>query len=412
MAVWKIMEKILEYKWFAVFFAVFLAIQIYQATFNSWDSFVYLLQGKWFCSEQIYFEWLRPPLPGVINCISGATGFSTIISSILASFTYLIATLLIFKKEKINQFIFTGFAFLFPSILILSNAGGDLFALSFLLIALTIENPMKKGLFFGLATLARYNFFLYLIILLPQIKPKKWLKFIIPIIILWIPWTLYNFFATGNPFFSIEESVFLNVQQKGILAEIEIFHIILIAFFLATLFLKKISNNAKNKFNQTGLLGTIQFLFSGIKETRFLNVTVPAQAINLAKAFEEKKFRKVIQTILVISVILSGFLVTQLNPNSLETPEGEYLHKCRVMSDQWIYFYEKGIIAEPLPGKESFENHLNEGTSLIIYNKNIDLTGIETEVIETGDYTILKSGKCAEQPGNYVLKIWRGNWNQ
>ncbi len=412
------LSKLTGFKWLISFFLIFLALQLYQTAFFSWDPLVYLFQGKWFCGNQVYFEWLRPPLPGVIGCLLGASDFSVFLSSGLASLAYFIAVTFIFLKERktqnIDQFAFAAFSFLFPSILIFSNAGGDLFALSFMLLALAAEGSFTKGIFFALASLSRYNYLVFIIVFVTQIKLKEWPRFIMPILVFWFPWLAFNYFETGNPLFSLEDSVYLNIQQKGFFAGLEIYHIILIAFFAVTMLLAKRNgkfNDFAKAFNLTAVISVIQFLLSGIKEHRFLNFLVPAQSLNIS-AIRSGKIRFLMFSFLIIFMLAGGFLVYELKPNSPVIPQNSFIKNCKVMSDSWMYFYPAGIVAEPLPGKGSFEYFLNEGTTLVIYSRNlVDLNDFKKySSVKTGNYLIIKPDNCKEPPKSYVLKVWRGDW--
>src|SRR4030042_3435716 len=124
-----------KYKWFVIFFPIFLAVQLSQTLFFRWDPFVFYLQGKWFCGERIYFEFMRSPLPGAVHCAFGAGEYTPYLAVILASVLYLTALILVFKKEaeggqKLNQLVFAAFSLLFPTIL-WTNFGSELFAISF-----------------------------------------------------------------------------------------------------------------------------------------------------------------------------------------------------------------------------------------------------------------------------------------
>lgn len=360
---------------------------------------------------------MRPPLPGVINCLSGGTQYSTIISAAISSFIYLISIILIYKKERqeseIDQFVFAAMAFIFPSILFFSNFGGDLLALSFLLLALVLENPFQKGISVGLASLSRYNFLLYGIIVLAKTKVKDWWKVLAMVLLIWLPWLLYNYAQTGDPFYSVLDSVFLNVQQKGLLAGLDVTHVILIIFFTVTLLLGSFLKKITDKYNLTALLAILQFTVSGIKEYRFLNVLVPAQALNTSKE-KNGKVRGLIVTglglmILTVAVMTIGFAPGYNQP---EIPI-ELIGDCRVMSDQWVYFYPAGIVAEPLPGEDYLHDYLAKGIILVIYQKQLyqDVNWGNYEIINDKTRLAVKPKDCAKRPEKYVLniqKLWRG----
>ena len=217
----KLISNIIAMKWIVLFFVIFFVAQLVPMFLQQWDSQAYIFGGKWFCGNQVYFEFIRPPLPSFLNCVFGANDYSILLSTALACFAYLAAIILIYKKNSasLNQFIFALFAFLFPAILFNSNYGSDLLALAFVMLAFSLDKPIKKGFFFALASLSRYNFLLFGLVFLFELrkKPKDILSFLSPLVILWIPWMVYNYLFTGNPFFSIAESSFLNIAQKGVI---------------------------------------------------------------------------------------------------------------------------------------------------------------------------------------------------
>ncbi len=391
-----------EYKWFIVFFCIFLAIQLWQASFLEWDRITYLFQGKWFCGEQIYFEWLRPPMPGIMNCLFGAGEISTIVSALMASTLYFSAILLIYKNEKgkINQLLFPALAFLFPTILFASNFGSDLLALSFLLLALSINGPTKKGLFFALATLSRYNFFLYVFVLLLEMEKKHWPKFLLVVAAIWLPWLAFNYAYTGNAFFSLQETIALNIQQKGLFKEFDLGMLATIGFFLATLALGKAK--AFGKYNLSAIAAALQVLVSGIKEYRFLNALVPAQALNISAQKINGKL-----TIAVILLLIAGaaYGFVAMQPAEKTLPKEGFLKECRVMSNEWVYLYRAGIVAEPLPDSADTNALSESGVAIVLMDeKNAPNKG-DFNIIKGGSYIILKPKNCSPQPKKYELRV-------
>ncbi|MCX6778445.1 MAG: hypothetical protein NT157_06220, partial [Candidatus Micrarchaeota archaeon] len=175
-------------------------------------------------------------------------------------------------------------------------------------------------------------------------------------------------------------------------------------------------------------------LFSGVKETRYLNVLVPSQALFLAKKTSEQprpKGRRVAtaprlfsetKTKIFAALLVVGLLAISLNASfdyaragaqkEYIIPNDEKMRECRVMSDQWIRFYDKGIVAEPLPREDDFGYFLKTGASLVIYEKNISMEkSLDYDAIIGKNYLFLRPNKCAQQPTSFVLKVWRGDWN-
>jgi hypothetical protein len=421
-------ESAAKYKWFLLFFPIFLSAQVYQSLAFSWDPFVFHLQGKWFCGEHVYFEFLRSPLPGAVHCAFGAGENAPQLAVILACFLYLAALIFVFKKEKengqkISQAVFAAFSLLFPTILWNANFGSDLFALSFLLIALGIQTK-AKGLFFALSALSRYNFVLYAPVLLLQIKRKEWLPFFAVFLLVWAPWLAFNSAQTGNPFFSVEDFLYLNIVQKGIAAPLTPLHGALVLFFFASAVVAAGpgAKNFKNPFFQIGLVGILQFLFSGVKDTRFLAILVPLQALFLAKKIGETKLKNfsafLLAGLLAVSLLMSIAHISARNDISqggvdgYAIPDDEKIKECRVMSDQWVLFYAKGIVAEPLPREGDFGHFLKNGASIVIYGKRAGMgKSPDYDIIAEKNYLFLRPAGCAPQPKSFVLKVWRGDWD-
>jgi hypothetical protein len=411
-----VIDFVIEYKWILIIFIIFLVVQIYQTTMFFWDPFVYHLNGQWFCGNQVYFEFLRPPLPSAVNCLVGAGDNSILLTQIVASFVYLIAGIVLFKKEavknKIDQLFFALFFFLAPQIFLFGNFGGDYFAIAFLVLAISVNGGLKQGLFFGLATLSRYNFFFYIVLLIDyeKLNVKKVSKIALGILLVWMPWLIYNYSRTQNLFFSIEETTYLNFLIKGVFAPVELYQILLIGFFIFIFLITNLEKNVKEKTAQAGIIALAQFVFSGIKEARFLNVFVPFQATKIGEFVNGKNERKLVFGIIIILILIMVVGTLMLPKFSKEVPAGEFIYECRVMSDNWVYLYSKGIVAEPLPGKDSFFYFLENGVNLVIYDQNVDGVDFKPfEKIKTKDYTLIKSNLCEEQPSKYELLIWRGD---
>ncbi len=399
-------EKLIEYKWFVIFFIPFLIAQLYHIVQQNWDTVAYIFGGKWFCGQQIYLELIRPPLPSFLNCFFGGADYSIIFSTIFACIVYFSAIVLIFSKNKkdLNPFIFALFSFLFPSILFMSNFGSDLLALSFILLAFSITNPMKKGLFFALSSLSRYNYLLFGLVLIwdERKNPKNLLKMLLVFLLVWIPWLIFNYLMTGNPLFSLYETSFLNVSQKGIIAPLFIEQILIIVFFVLLLFLSKIKSSISFPLNQSAVLNLVMFIFSGIKETRFINLLVPSIAFNSAKLFNAKYSKKIFILFVLFFVV---FLLVYPFPYYAKTPipSDSFIKDCRTASDKWVFFYDKGIISECLFDIGDWNNFVQNGGSIVLYDyKNYDLNSFSSNIINRGEYIIIDSPSCDPQPKKYI----------
>lgn len=399
-------QRIIEYKWFIIFFVPFLLAQVYHIIQQNWDTIAYVFGGKWFCGNQIYLEIIRPPFPSVLNCFFGGNDYSIILSTIFACVVYFAAIILIFSKNKkdLNPFVFALFSFLFPSILFMSNFGSDLLALSFLLLAFSVTNPLKKGLFFALSSLSRYNYLIMGLVIVWELRknPKDLLKMGGVFVLVWIPWLAFNYLMTGNPLFSVIETSFLNVAQKGIIAPFFIEQILIIAFFVLLLFITKIKSSLSLELNQSAILNVIIFIFSGIKETRFINLLVPAIAFNAAKIFN-KNYSKRIFFIFVLVILALLWIYPFPYYGAIQIPNDSFVKDCRTASDKWVFFYSQGVVSECVYDIVDLNEFVLSGGSLVLYDYNsFDLNSISGTLINRGSYVIIDSPSCAPQPKKYI----------
>ncbi len=414
-----IKEKLIEYKWFVIFFIPFLIAQLYHIVQQNWDTVAYIFGGKWFCGNQIYLELIRPPFPSVLNCFFGGTDYSIILSTIFACIVYLFAIVLIFSKNKkdLNPFVFALFSFLFPSILFMSNFGSDLLALSFILLAFSVTSPAKKGLFFALSSLSRYNYLLFGLVLIwnERKNPKNILKMLGVFIIVWIPWMIFNYLMTGNPLFSLYETSFLNIAQKGIAAPFLLDQVLIILFFVLLLFLSKLKSSLSFELNQSAILNVVMFIFSGIKETRFINLLVPSIAFNSAKLFNAKYSKKIfVLFVLFFAILLFVYPFPYYEKTPI--PSDSFIKECRTASDRWVFFYDQGIVSECVFDIRDWNAFVENGGSIVLYDYNsYDLSSFSNNIINRGSYIIIDSPACSPQPKKYIsgsLRNYILNWQK
>ncbi len=400
--------KAIELKWLVISFVLFISLQLFHIAFVHWDKVAYVFGGKWFCGNQIYFEFIRPPLPSFLNCIFGAQDYSILITTAFACIVYFAAVILLYSahKKELNQGIFALFAFLFPAILFNFNFGSDLLAVGFLMLALAVKGPVKKGAFFALATLSRYNFLIFGLVLFwhERKNPKRIAIMLALLVLLWIPWMIFNYLYSGNPFFSIYESSVLNVLNKGAAQPFSIEQIFILALFVISLFavnIKKLLSSAKI---QLGVLAALMFIFAAVKETRFMGILVPVLAFNAAKASNHNKKIRLFFLIVFGFAFVAVFYGVFTKPyfiSEFNTPADDFVKQCRVASDKWVFFYDKGIVAECLVDIHSWKEFVSGGGNIVLYDKTgVDLTGFN--VVDRGDYVILKSDSCAPQPKKYI----------
>ncbi len=393
----------LKYKWLLLAFIPFLIHQSFHILQQHWDTQAFIFGGKWFCGEQIYLELIRPPLPSFLNCVFGAGEFALLYTTIFACFLFLAGSILLYKKysEKIDQMVFALFLFVAPWSLYFSNYGSDLLAIALLMIALGLGKNRFKGFFFALSTLSRYNFLMFAPIFLFEMrkKPRDMLVFLTSVLIVWTPWMIFNYAYTGNFLFSVYESTVLNVFEKTVAEPLLIIHLLIIGLFILLFFLTKWSKNAKEPLVQISGLAGASFLLSKIRETRFLNAMFPAIAFLAAKLSKKYSFAKMFLVLLLLLTIL--FVPSPQPQRELEVPEHDFLKECRVATDMWVYFYEKGIVAEVSYDIGDWNKFIESGGNLVLYHE-YDFDSIKGEKIFEEEYVIIKSDSCAPQPEKYI----------
>lgn len=400
---------------FVFLFLVFWGWQLYQVFNPMWDQVVYSLQGKWFCGQSIYFEYLRPPFPGALNCLLGAGNFAPLFSAIIGCILFGYAVWQLgkgFASSNSERFIFFGLMFIFPLALFSSNGGWDVFALGLGLLAIVAQNSFRKGFIFGMATLTRYNYWLFLPAILLSTDRKKWPAFFIAALLTWVPWLWYNQLQSGDAFFSLKEAILLNVYQKGNYFGLDVLSILLIAFFiLPFLFSPDKRKLLENPIHQFGILGLFMFIFSGNKEPRFLMPLIPSQAIFYsALADKNKLIKRIFLVGIVVGVLIMlifPFYAQVVRPPEIHLPTNTELGPCAIASDRWIDFYPKGIVAGPTPPESGFVKFKQSGTTIVLFNKALYdrplLNSLHAE--EFPDYFLIKPIGCAARPTFYALKV-------
>jgi hypothetical protein len=211
---------------------------------------------------------------------------------------------------------------------------------------------------------------------------------------------IYNYLFTGNPLFSIMESSFLNVAQKGLAAPFFPDQLAVMLFFLALVFILDFKKNLGLILSQSGVLSVLMFVISGIKETRFINLLTPAIAFNAA-LFAGKDKRKIV--LLVVIFFLFMYFSPKPGHSELLMPSDSFIKDCRVASDEWVFFYNQGVVAECLYDITSWRAFVSSGGSIVLYNySGQDLNSIGGEFIQREGYVIIKSSSCAPQPKKYI----------
>jgi hypothetical protein len=129
---------------------------------------------------------------------------------------------------------------------------------------------------------------------------------------------------------------------------------------------------------------------------------VPAIAFNAALLVGRRKKLSVL--LVFILLVFLYYLFGIFFPNwygVVSVPEDNFIKNCRVASDKWVFFYSHGIVAECSYDIGDWNKFVASGGNFVLYDyKNLDLNGYN--LINRGDYVIVKSDYCAKQPKKYI----------
>lgn len=199
----------------------FIIPQIYYTP--NWDFMAYYLSGNYFFSKSNYFEVYRAPLtPFLLSILSIITSHKFILTSLLYAVIiisiFLYSSFFLIRTYKLDKQIYYVVLIGTPLFYIYAlRVGTELLSLSLIMLALSYRKQnsyVLSGLFFGLASLTRYN---YLILLPFFIFVKDWkksVKFLSIFLISWIPWLYYNYNYFGNILYSLLNSYALNIYFR------------------------------------------------------------------------------------------------------------------------------------------------------------------------------------------------------
>ncbi len=208
--------------------------------------------------------------------------------------------------------------------------------------------------------------------------------------------------------FSVEESLYLNVKQKAFFSGVGTEHVLTILFFAATALMALREKRAQAKFSAFGRIGALMFIFSGIKESRFLiRVTVP-QALNVSGGASERGAKMLLSGAVVLLAAYGIYTMINAGHFVPELPPQADLNGCRVMSDWWVYFYQEGVVAESLSAPHDFNAAVSEGVTLVLFNKEAYRKYLPTghAVTEKHGYVIVAPKGCTQARNQFTLKIW------
>ncbi len=173
-----------------------------------WDNAVYINNAKYLSDNGNYFEPLRPPLLSIIEIPFVNIDYSYSILLVII-ITLLITFFAAYKVSKLFEIdlLLTSFILLNPLIIISGLISGPEFMYTSLMMLFVIsiyESSYLSGIYLGLAILLRYNAIGYIPLIF--IDFKKSVRALLLLIIIILPWLIYNKIREGNFFYSIIDS--------------------------------------------------------------------------------------------------------------------------------------------------------------------------------------------------------------
>ncbi|MDD4354231.1 MAG: hypothetical protein PHN56_07305 [Candidatus Nanoarchaeia archaeon] len=329
-----------------------------------WDEYVYLLNGKYFAGEEVYFESMRPPMLQLIVSLFYFFNIENLIFLIipLLCFAFFVFCFYLFSKDLRALIIM----FCFPIFLMyIEKLMTAIFATSFVLLSLFFMKEYflkKKDLFFylsylisGLVFLTRYplgiNLVVITLIYFLFEKKRDYFKVFLGLIVFCLPiifW--FNYMGLDSALSALN---YVDVES-GFFYYFQNVLIILGFSFLFLLFLKDYKYEKKDLFFIIPLvLFFLVFQFINHKEPRYLIPLLPFVAVLFSKIMKNNKHFFVLSLVFFISALI--FSIVFFNSLCDNTENFNELHdfflnkgKLMVLSNYWpavAYYSNNSVLA-------------------------------------------------------------------
>ncbi len=376
----------------------------------NWDFAAYVLNAKYWFSDGVYFELIRPPLTQFIIGIFGAIiNFkpAEYLYILFVSLLHLFASRKFCKSYEIDHIKYYAFTitpyFLFYG----TSEGTELLSLSLLELFLAYIAKTKGGMFLSLACLTRYNNFSYILLLLYNKKVKKIIKPLAIFILTFSPWLIYNQIKYKNPLTSIANNYAQNILLSNYLdTSINPIHFAIIIGTLAPLFILGLAKcnwkNRKNILILSFLLLTMHFyIFSTSKIIRFLYHTIlPISYFSTIglESINKHNAKKIFNTIITLNILISIYSIQIIESEDINYPgiTKQLDSSCTHMSNDWVKLNYYGLATEPSPHKGTVKHHLDNGHRIILF-KHLK------EPAYTADREFLKTLPVITDNEEYIL---------
>ena len=348
-----------------------------------WDFSAYVLNAKyWFAGGQ-YFEIYRAPLVSfLIGCFSifswkGAEYLFIAFSSGLFAYS----SIKFAQGFKVDKFAYYLLGLNFFVLIFGVIEGTELISLALLQLFLVsiVKGESRSGFYLALACLCRYNLVIFFPLILIHKDIKKILKSVGLFVLAFIPWFIYNGIKYGDIFYSLADSIALNVIYRGYMSSSIVWSNFLYAwnFLIPLILIGFVYFIYKEKIDKKYILILAFFalsfysvydLKSNILRYFFLLVIPGVFFASYSLKLFSEKVRKIILVCFVILTVISLAYVFF----SFSSPDySEVLNQlegygdCKIKSNIWVVLNEKGIVSEAFPNQELVEYYIAEGHILV-----------------------------------------------
>ena len=194
-----------------------LSFFIYQhSTGFSWDFSAYVLNARYILGEGFNFEWIRQPLPSLIILAFSFLGLaSEYVYIIFVSLLHLYSSLKFSEKFDVDRTAFYVFSMNVFALIFALKVGSELLSLALLQLFLAHIYEKRSGIYYGLSVLARYTNINFIILFLLQKKAGKIVFSLLLALLAAMPWLIFSYANTGNPFIGFIDSYALNVNMRN-----------------------------------------------------------------------------------------------------------------------------------------------------------------------------------------------------
>jgi hypothetical protein len=348
-----------------------------------WDFSAYVLNAKyWFAGGQ-YFEIYRAPLVSfIIGCFS-IFGWKTAeyLFIALSSGLFAYSSIKFAQAFKVDKWAYYILGLNFFVLIYGVIEGTELISLALLQLFLysIVKGKSKSGFYLALACLCRYNFVIFFPLILIHKDLKKILKSVSLFVLAFIPWFIYNGVKYGDIFYSLADSIALNVIYRDYMSSSIVWGNFLYAwnFLIPLIVIGFVYFVYREKVDKRFVLilaflalafYSVYNLKSNIVRYFFLLVIPGVFFASYSLNVFSKKIRKIILVSFVILTIISLSYVffSFSSPDYSEVlNELEGYEDCKIKSNIWVVLNEKDIVSEPFPNQELVEYYIDEGHILV-----------------------------------------------